>query len=209
MNKLTAVNKVLEKVNFANFIVWCTIGLVAAFPFIVVGKIIYYIWHRYHPEKEEPKTEQEMIAERIERGELSLSSLPHTHNPLSDRFSFKAQDSPRYSRTDMLYVATAEDMGIRAFLAEEKAWLDAWTEKYGFNIVVLDNQEELLSQMCFPQDRALLEHGFLNDLNCWTSEREYHTSVMPFRYFPLKDGDAESLRCQINLIAQEMYEEKW
>lgn len=198
----------MEKVNYANFVVWCVICLVVAYPFIVVGKVIYLIWRRYHPEKEEPKTEEELLQERIERGEVSLASLPHTHNPLSDRFSFKPLDTPRYPRTDMLYVATAEDAGIRTFLAEEKEWLDAWAEKYGFRIVVLDDQETLLSQMCFPQDRSLLEHGFLNDLNCWTSEREYHTSMMPFRYFPLKDGDAESLRCQIDLIAQEMYDER-
>lgn len=206
MSKLSTIGRVLDKVNCANIAVWGIICLAITFPFIAVGVAIRYIWRKNHPKKEEAKTAEELLKERIERGELSLSDLPHTHNPLSDRFSFKPQDSPRYPRTDMLYVATAEDACIRAFLVEEKAWLDAWTEKYGLNIVMLDKQEDLLSQMCFPQDRVFLEHGFLNDLNIWTSEREYHTSMMPFRYFPMKEGDTESLRCQMELIAQEMYD---
>lgn len=212
MSKLDTAIRVVGKINeFDKAVAFVTI-VILGFPLIILFFMGKGIYESFKSKREKGRnredSEKEELRQRIEAGEVRLRDLPHEHRPQLDLYSFEKVEHPRYERNILFYVNSEKDCAIRAFLNNEREWIEEWTWKYGFKIEMLKDQDSFLDQMCYPQDRVFLKHGFLRDLNYWTGDYDYRASVMPFKYYELEEGSIESLKQQMENLAQDIYEEQ-
>lgn len=209
MTKFEKFSRWLYQLNEFNLLVAFCVLAFFGLPFYLCYRSLKEMWERYRPRTEEEKkcAQREKIKKEIESGKVRLRDLPRNHPPQHELFDFEKVEHSRYRRKYLIYVATSDDRQIGQFFENEKEWLEKWSWKYGLHILHLDDQEQLFEQMCYPQDKVHLHHGFLRDLNYWTGDREYGASVMPFRYYPLEDESVMPLKEQMEMMAQDIYEE--
>lgn len=208
MNILAHIEKIVSKINEYNLFLLAFLIMIPALPLVALYEGCRKIYRHFRPVKV-IKTERELLLERIERKEVRLCDLPHEHHPQDPEFTFVHADIPRFPKNQLTYVASEDDSMVRTFLTKEKDWLDAWTEKYGFRIVLPSCQEDLLNELCFPQDRELLAHGLLRDKHMWSSDREYGVPVSLFRYYPLENLPVPEMKELLECIAQDIYDERY
>lgn len=161
---------------------------------------------REREEKQDPKYE---IRKKLEAGEVRLCDLPHQHIEESNLFAFYEIPEKKFYGYQFYYLAMEPDDRISRFLREEKEAIARWTEWYGFEIIVVEDTDAFLSDMCFPQDKVYLRHGLLRNGACTTSDREYWQIIRPFIYHELDADSPTPLLEQLNLIAQDVLRGHW
>lgn len=210
MSHLQTLKRIVYKIDDFNNSIAILLGLIfLAPPFLLYEKTCKLIKDNSPKGRRERKEEEERqkLRKRFESGELRLRNMPHVPVPENRDIPFEYVKEPRFKDNVLLYVSTADEPSIRQFMDEEWGSVEEWAKKYGFEVTKPFDQEQLFDQMAYPQDKVYLKHGFLRDLRTWSTDREYPTYTMHFKYYPLEPGTKDSLKEQLENIAQDIYEE--
>lgn len=194
---------VLERINEINL----GIMRIPLLPYYIIDSIyddIKLSRKRKKEKREEERDPKYQIRKRLEAGELRLCDLPHQHIEASNSFAFYPNPDKEFYAHQFFYLAMEPDERIRRFFEEEKEAIARWSSWYGFEIIMVEDVEEFLSDMCFPQDRVYLRHGLMRNGAMTTSDREYWQSIRPFTYHELDADSPTPLIEQLNRIVQDV-----
>lgn len=200
MSRIDRWIEILNSINDFNRIV-LHIPLI---PYYIIGILyedILLSRKRKREKREEERSPKYQIRRKLESGEIRLCDLPHQHIEQSNSFAFqdKGKTVPAYQ---FFYLATEPDERISRFFRESGEAIAHWSTWYGFEIEVVEDVEDFLSDMCFPQDRVYLKHGLMRNGGITTTEREYQQFIRPFIYHELDADSPIPLIEQLNAIAQ-------
>jgi len=203
-DRLVNIEIILQKLNKVNLVFL----LVIFFPVTIVLLIVFLIKeHRETKKRDEVSKKDKKVMEmsrKIESGEMKLSDFPHQHIEDSSDFAFNYSEDKLPSH-NLYYVEQKADEKISRFLKEERNFLSEWSAKYGFDIIFMDDQDKLLCNMCYPQDKKYLKHGFLRDTNTMVCAKGTYVLIDKYNYYEITgDSDKEIKEC-FEDIAQRAY----
>lgn len=164
-------------------------------------------WEGKKRQRWEEQDPWHQIARKLKTGELRFCDVPHQHKESSNTFSFYLNEDKEFQAYQFFYVAPLPDERISRFLQEEKEAIAHWSEWYGFEITVVENTDEFLSEMCFPQDKVFLKHGLMRSHCICTSQETYGQFTRPFNYYELDADSPTPLLEQLYIIVQNVLRE--
>lgn len=187
---------------------------IAMLPLFIPYAIIREVWETQQIsrrnrayEAERRKDPKHALNKQLKAGEVKIQELPHERHEGDNTFEFFDTSDFKPLPYEFFYVASEPDARILDYFDTQQAQVGRWTEWWGFEIRFI-NQEELLSRMCFPQDRQHLRHGLLRSPGYTRSCREYPAqSVRPLIYYHLDPDSPLPLGQQLINIVQEVEEE--
>lgn len=208
MSRIDKWINVLERINRINR----DIMHIPMLPYYIVDSICLGIRLNRKRKREKREEEQDpryQIRQKLEAGELRLCDLPHQHVEASNSFAFYPNPAREFHAHQFFYLAMEPDEAISRFFVEEKEAIARWSAWYGFDITIVEDAEEFLSDMCFPQDRVYLRHGLMRNGAITTSDREYWQTIRSFTYHELDAGSPVPLIEQLNRIVQQILREPY
>lgn len=188
----------------------------AILPVFIPYAIIREIWDTYQINRRNKAYEAEKIKDpkyvlnkKLKAGEVKIHELPHERHEGDDSFEFFDNKDFLPEPHVFFYVSLAPDQRIVDYIINEQEKIRKWSDWWGFEIRFVD-QEELLSRMCFPQDRKYLKHGLIRCPGYTRGCKEYPSlSVRPLKYYHLDMDSSLTIEQQLIDIVQEVEEERF